>query len=100
MPSFFQGTCRPSKYTLLYDENNLNADHIQGTTYHLCYLFARCTKSIADPAPVRYAHHAAARAKVHLKNINAARLDDQERARRFREAINVDEDLKNILYFL
>lgn len=36
-------------------------------TYHLCHMYARCTKSISIPVPVAYADLAAYRARQHLE---------------------------------
>ncbi|CAL1287887.1 unnamed protein product [Larinioides sclopetarius] len=61
-----QGTSRPGYYTVLEDDNDFKADDLQTLTYYLCHTFVRCTKSISCPAPVRYAHLAAFRARQHL----------------------------------
>ncbi|KRZ72662.1 Protein argonaute-2 [Trichinella papuae] len=58
-----QGTSRPTLYTVLYDENDFNADEMQGATYLLCQTYQRCNKSVSMPAPVYHAHHAATRGK-------------------------------------
>ncbi|KAL1230452.1 Protein argonaute-1 [Trichinella pseudospiralis] len=58
-----QGTSRPTLYTVLYDENDFNADEMQGVTYLLCQTYQRCNKSVSMPAPVYHAHHAATRGK-------------------------------------
>ncbi|XP_015781950.1 protein argonaute-4 [Tetranychus urticae] len=95
----FLGTARPGKYTVLWDENNLTADELQKVTYYLCYLFARSTKSIADPAPARYAHHAAARGKVHLKDMMRSKAPIPSNVD-LSEAIRVLAPLQNVLYFI
>ncbi|KRZ88273.1 Protein argonaute-1, partial [Trichinella sp. T8] len=58
-----QGTSKPTLYTVLYDENEFNADAMQGITYLLCQTYQRCNKSVSIPAPVYHAHHAATRGK-------------------------------------
>ncbi|KRY41146.1 Protein argonaute-1 [Trichinella spiralis] len=58
-----QGTSRPTLYTVLYDENEFNANAMQGITYLLCQTYQRCNKSVSIPAPVYHAHHAATRGK-------------------------------------
>lgn len=95
----FLGTARPGKYTVLWDENNLTADELQKVTYYLCYLFARSTKSIADPAPARYAHHAAARGKVHLKDMMRSKAPISANVD-LSEAIRVLAPLQDVLYFI
>ncbi|KRY23615.1 Protein argonaute-1, partial [Trichinella patagoniensis] len=58
-----QGTSRPTLYTVLYDENEFDANSMQGITYLLCQTYQRCNKSVSIPAPVYHAHHAATRGK-------------------------------------
>ncbi|XP_053203093.1 protein argonaute-4-like [Panonychus citri] len=102
----FLGTARPGKYTVLWNSSPALADDLQMATYYLCYLFARATKSIADPAPARYAHHAAARGKVYLKEI--LRKDPQlfnsnsvhQIELTLNRALSVVNTLKNTLYFI
>ncbi|CAG8509207.1 16902_t:CDS:10 [Funneliformis caledonium] len=65
--SSMQGTSRPIRYNVLYDENNFSADGIQTLTYRLCYLSARCTFSISLVPPVYYAHLIANRAKHYYR---------------------------------
>jgi eukaryotic translation initiation factor 2C len=50
------GTSRPSRYSVLYDENNFNADDIQSLTYALCHIYARSTRSVSVPAPLYCIH--------------------------------------------
>ncbi|KAI6654721.1 argonaute 1 [Oopsacas minuta] len=57
-----QGTSRPTHYHVLWDDNNFDSDSLQTLTYHLCHLYARCTKAVSIPAPVYYAHWVALRA--------------------------------------
>lgn len=61
-----QGTIRPTHYHCLVDENRLTADELQLLTYHFCYTFCRCTRSISVPPAARYAHLAAFRARCML----------------------------------
>lgn len=50
-----QGTSRPVHYTLLHDENNLDADNLQMMSFHLCHAYARCTRTVSLPIPCLYA---------------------------------------------
>ena len=59
-----QGTSRPTHYHVLWDENDFDSDCLQALTYHLCHLYARCTKAVSIPAPVYYAHWVAYRAMM------------------------------------
>ncbi|CAD5229313.1 unnamed protein product [Bursaphelenchus okinawaensis] len=62
-----QGTSRPARYHVLWDDNGFNADELQAMTYHLCYTYGRCARSVSIPAPVYYADLVANRARCHLK---------------------------------
>jgi len=50
----------------LYDDNNLKPDEVQMLTYALCYTYARCTRSVSIPAPVKYADLLAYRGTLYL----------------------------------
>ncbi|CAH1731499.1 unnamed protein product [Aphis gossypii] len=78
--SSIQGTSKPTKYHLIWNENNLTEDQLEQLTFYLCFIFARCTKSVSYPAPTYYAHLAAFRARTYLENktINLNRLDDEQ----------------------
>lgn len=112
---FYTGTSRFSHYTVLEDDNKFSADEIQKFTYHLCYLNARCTKSVSVPAPVAYAHLVAYRARRHLDAKLAIDGDstsgsDSENAIEDDESFTIPQDifqsvqilqtLKNSMYFV
>ncbi|XP_058004168.1 protein argonaute 5 isoform X2 [Hevea brasiliensis] len=61
-----QGTSRPTHYHVLYDENHFTADGLQVLTNNLCYMNARCTRSVSIVPPVYYAHLAALRARYYI----------------------------------
>ncbi|KAL6780426.1 AGO1 [Auxenochlorella protothecoides x Auxenochlorella symbiontica] len=65
--SGIQGTSKPAHYSVLVDENKFGADGMQLLTYHLCYLFCRCTRSISVCPPAQYAHLAAFRGRLMLR---------------------------------
>ncbi|RHZ87940.1 hypothetical protein Glove_28g30 [Diversispora epigaea] len=62
-----QGTSRPTHYHVLHDENNFTADTLQTLSYNLCYLYARCTRSVSLVPPVYYAHLVCNRARFHTR---------------------------------
>lgn len=76
-----KGTSKPSHYTLIHNEANLSNDQIQGMSYVLSYLSARCDKPISLPVPVHYAHLVAERAAKLLesgrRNCPANQVQDQ-----------------------
>ncbi|KAG6902071.1 hypothetical protein C0995_004769 [Termitomyces sp. Mi166 len=59
------GTSRPAHYSVLYDENDFNADSMQALSFALCHVYARSTRSVSIPAPVYYADIVCSRAKLH-----------------------------------
>ncbi|KRZ66915.1 putative protein tag-76, partial [Trichinella papuae] len=61
-----QGTSRPTRYYVLYDESNMDANTMQSITYYLCHLYGRCTRSVSIPAPVYFADLVCARARYHV----------------------------------
>ncbi|KAJ2781561.1 hypothetical protein H4R18_002793 [Coemansia javaensis] len=61
-----QGTSRPTHYYVLHNDAKFTADEIQQLTYHLCYTYAICTRSVSLVPPVYYAHRVADRARCHL----------------------------------
>ncbi|KRZ00192.1 putative protein tag-76, partial [Trichinella pseudospiralis] len=61
-----QGTSRPTRYHVLLDESNMNANTMQSITYYLCHIYGRCTRSVSIPAPVYFAHLVCARARYHV----------------------------------
>ncbi|TPX38294.1 hypothetical protein SmJEL517_g00096 [Synchytrium microbalum] len=62
-----QGTSRPGRYTVLFDENAVPAELIQNTTNQLASVFARANKSVSVTTPAYYANLLAARAKFHSR---------------------------------
>ncbi|KAM0906875.1 hypothetical protein ACQ4PT_016505 [Festuca glaucescens] len=63
-----EGSCRPTHYTVLFDENRFTPGALQSITYNLCYTYARCTHSVSIVAPVYYAHLAASRGRSYQGN--------------------------------
>ncbi|RUP47040.1 Piwi domain-containing protein [Jimgerdemannia flammicorona] len=63
-----QGTSRPTHYHVLHDDNGFDADTLEQLVYHLCFLHARCTRSVGIVPPVYYADLACYRARCHLKD--------------------------------
>ncbi|KAJ1884120.1 hypothetical protein LPJ66_010764, partial [Kickxella alabastrina] len=61
-----QGTSRPTHYYVLHNGADFTADQIQQLTYHLCYTYSICTRSVSIVPPVYYAHRVADRARCHL----------------------------------
>ncbi|KAH9660319.1 protein argonaute 5 [Citrus sinensis] len=67
-----QGTSRPTRYHVLYDENRFTADGLQVLTNNLCYTYARCTRSVSIVPPAYYAYLAAFRARYYIEDETSA----------------------------
>lgn len=59
-----QGTSRPTKYVVMWDDNQMPPEEIHEMTYQLCHTQSRCTRSVSIPSPVYYAKLVAQRAKI------------------------------------
>jgi len=89
------GTSRPTHYHVLYDDNNLEPDKVQMLTYALCYTYARCTRSVSVPAPVKYADLLAFRARYYIDDYDES--DTESVASGPRIPINQATDIKNTI---
>lgn len=61
-----QGTSKPSKYTILLDENNIPVDALQGYIFRLAHGFVRCNRSVSMVNSAYYAHLLAFRGRAYL----------------------------------
>jgi len=95
-----QGTSRPTHYHVLYDDNNFTADRLQQLTYQLCHVYARCTRSVSIPAPTYYAHLAAFRARCHVTRERAASTTKAVDLKKCAKAIQVNDKMKGVMYFM
>ncbi|KAF5400817.1 Argonaute 3 RISC catalytic component [Paragonimus heterotremus] len=64
-----QGTSKPAKYHVLYDDSNWSSDALQAFTFYLCHAYMRCSRSVSYPAPTYYSHLTAFRARDWLNGI-------------------------------
>jgi len=71
-----QGTCRTPRYTLLYDDNDLTMDQLQGITNHLCYGHQIVFSPPSLPSPVMIALEYAKRGR-NLYNKRVQVLSDE-----------------------
>ena len=60
-----KGTARPTHYTMLLDEANIDVDTFQRTLYEQCYQYVRSTTAVSLHPAVYYAHLASKRAQAH-----------------------------------
>jgi eukaryotic translation initiation factor 2C len=69
------GTSKACKYTLLYDETHFQLSELYRFTYWLCFLYARCNKSVSYVTPAYYAHLASK--KAGLLGLKAGMVSDK-----------------------
>ncbi|KAF0682559.1 Aste57867_25357 [Aphanomyces stellatus] len=65
--SGIQGTSRPAHYHVLLDEIGFAPDELHNLTFRLCFMFARCTRSVSIVPSVYYSHLVAFRARYFLQ---------------------------------
>ncbi|RYH17970.1 hypothetical protein EON65_27870 [archaeon] len=58
-----QGTAKPCKYSLIYDEIGFKLSELELLTYWTTYCYARCNRSVSYATPAYYAHWASQRGK-------------------------------------
>lgn len=58
-----QGTSKPCRYTLLYDNIGFKMSELQLLTYWTTFLYSRCDRAVSYATPAYYAHWASKRAK-------------------------------------
>jgi eukaryotic translation initiation factor 2C len=108
------GTVRPTRYTVVYDEIQPDADTLQGLTHNLSYLYARATRGVSLVAPAYYADIACKRARVYLSalmnawdthSIMSSGYWEDDRQRTYDRAVQdwgdgVHEDLKESMFYI
>lgn len=75
--SGLQGQVRPTHYTIIYDENKLDADTIQQGTHTASYLYVRATKAVSLVPAAYYADLACERARCYINKLFVAGGDDK-----------------------
>jgi len=95
-----QGTSRPSHYYVLWDENKFEPDALQKLTYSLCFMFARCTRSVSIVPPAYYADIAAARARCYQKEIDDSTDFSGNRNETYEGYPKVHDRLGRLMWFM
>ena len=76
-----QGTAKPCKYALIYDQIGFRLSELELLTYWTTYLYIRCNKSVSYATPAYYAHWASKRCKdlaaVGARNEELKAITDQ-----------------------
>uniref|UniRef100_A0A6M2DIC2 Putative germ-line stem cell division protein hiwi/piwi n=1 Tax=Xenopsylla cheopis TaxID=163159 RepID=A0A6M2DIC2_XENCH len=90
-----QGVARPTKYKVLWDDNNLTEDQLQELTYFLCHMFSRCTRAVSYPTPTYYAHLAAYRGRIYIegKKIQLNNLQREQESRKIQEDVQKNKPM-------
>eukprot|EP00252_Welwitschia_mirabilis_P016301 TRINITY_DN3596_c0_g1_i3.p1 TRINITY_DN3596_c0_g1~~TRINITY_DN3596_c0_g1_i3.p1 ORF type:complete len:240 (-),score=32.01 TRINITY_DN3596_c0_g1_i3:66-785(-) len=65
-----KGTSKPTHYNVLKDENRFSADELEKLTNDLCFMYARCTRSVSVVPACYYAHLAAKRGRLWIDSDN------------------------------
>lgn len=101
-----QGTSRPVRYTVLYDDSNMEPDDLQSLTYNMCFTYARCTRTVSVVPVAYYADLLASRGRSHLSALSfknardgkqsAATLDVTDPGRQ----PSVSDKLNNRLFYI
>lgn len=85
----FQGTTKPTKYTVFLNESKITADDMQTLTYCLCHMYSRCNRSVSYPNCTYNAHLMAARAKCYITGdeLELDNLDSEFKCRQIKSEI-------------
>ncbi|XP_026461963.1 protein argonaute-4 isoform X2 [Ctenocephalides felis] len=90
-----QGVARPTKYKVLWDDNDMTEDQLQELTYFLCHMFSRCTRAVSYPTPTYYAHLAAYRGRIYIegKRIQLNDLQREQDCRRIQDDVQKNKPM-------
>jgi len=88
-----QGHVKATHYTVVYDENNLQADEIQQGTHDASYLYARATKAVSLIPAAYYADLACERGRCYL---NDFLVDDKTTSAGGRGKLDKEEEAKRV----
>ncbi|KZT65518.1 Piwi-domain-containing protein [Daedalea quercina L-15889] len=66
---YLQGTVKPTRYVVIYDDIGFTSDVLQQGTHMLCYLYPRATKAVSYVPPAYLADLACERARCWLDTI-------------------------------
>lgn len=97
-----KGTNRPSKYTVLIDENDMDPQNLQSFIYRLCHGFVRCNRSVSMVNSAYYAHLLAFRGRAYLRNAQIESASREEIPGRLDSVMKEIKQkyLKNLLYYV
>ncbi|KAF8970422.1 argonaute-like protein [Flammula alnicola] len=88
-----QGSVKSTHYTVVYDENNLQADEIQQGTHDTSHLYGRATKAVSLIPAAYYADLACERGRCYL---NEFLVDDKSSTAGGRGRLSKEEEAKQV----
>ncbi|KAI3763986.1 hypothetical protein L2E82_13984 [Cichorium intybus] len=94
------GTSKPTHYSVIWDENGFNSNEMQKLVYHLCYVFARCTKPVSLVPPVYYADLVAYRGRMFQEVVADMESGGPEPASFDRFFYTLEQNLKDSMFFV
>ncbi|KAK9766945.1 hypothetical protein K7432_003575 [Basidiobolus ranarum] len=95
-----QGTSRSTHYHVLYDDNAFTSNTLQELTYRLCYLYARCTRSVSVVPAAYYADLVCTRARFHFRGGSYSDTDLESEDGEGGTYSMLKPDLQKVMYFM
>lgn len=95
-----QGTSRPSKYTVLIDENGIPVDALQAYIYRLTHAYARCNRSVSMVNSAYYAHLLAFRGRAYLNDDESDTASSYSSGSSVPKTVDLHDRLGQRLFFV
>lgn len=94
------GTSKPTHYSVIWDENGFTSNEMQKLIYHMCYIFARCTKPVSLVPPVYYADLVAYRGRMFQEVALEMELSGSAPSSFHQFFYNLEGHLKDSMFFI
>ncbi|KAL7752065.1 hypothetical protein RI367_002594 [Sorochytrium milnesiophthora] len=91
------GTSRPTHYYVIHDDCKLKSDELQLLTYHLCFTYARATRSVSVVPPAYYAHLICFRARYYARMAGSSASTQSDAPP---PTVNVHSNLTNSMFYM
>ena len=106
--SRIQATSKPTRYHVLWDENNFCSDELQRLIYALCFSSPRCNEAVRLIPPVHYADLAAYRGRQYFDAMefsqpihsDASSSSSTVSNSNVPQLLKLHPDMENIMYFV
>ena len=106
-----QGTARPARYTVIYDEIFQGkigsggepvsvAGELEKITYNMCYLFSRATKAVSICPPAYYADLVCTRARLYQSNFFNSAIEGAQVKPQDKVLPQVHESVRRDMYYI